>query len=135
MDKREQRDRAVAKAKEDARAYNERHINAPLSVPPVQIDDFSFRVGYDAGHADAALAAADWVAINSSDDNPLLDGLYLVTLTGADDDPYSDELVREAWFNTRKEIWTSIDGGYGYDPLAYRPLPAPYQRKSEGDSK
>lgn len=49
---------AIAQAKEDARQFNQRHIGQPLSVPSVQIDDFSFRIGFDAG-AEYGKAAAN----------------------------------------------------------------------------
>lgn len=70
------RDAAITKIKEDARKYNHRHIDAPLSVPSVLVDDFSARLGFDAGYE---AGKPKWIPV--SERLPTKDGLYLITDT------------------------------------------------------
>lgn len=122
-DKREQRSQALAKAKKDAKEYNERHINAPLSVPSVQIDDFSFSVGYDAGHA---AATAEGI--------PQSDGWKAIE-TGLPDshDWYLVAVDHVGGIQGLTEI-QYFGGEFNEAVVAWRELPAPYQRQSsEGE--
>lgn len=78
-----------------------------------------FDNGFDAGY-DFAKSEDRWIPV--SERLPDKDGLYVITTT-------SPTTTREAWWNSRKEIWTTFDGGNGFDAVAWRPLPEPYKEK------
>jgi len=102
-------------------------------------DDYrhAWNSGYDAGHAAATAEgipqAAGWVAIETVDDLPKEDGGYLATFPG--DGEY---VVGELFLRTdnHQRNWEAGGDGWPDDfkPIAWQPLPAPYQRQSrEGE--
>ena len=99
----------------------------------------TFYAGYDAGHAAAtAEAQADgWVAIETG--LPEADGWYACTIN--DNDGF-ENLVEPYWFSTVTGFWSDGDNLSAdaiwlnrQSLIAWQPMPAPYQHKSEGDSK
>ena len=101
--------------------------------------DVSHRQSFDAGHAAAtAEAQADgWVAIETG--LPEADGWYACTIN--DNDGF-ENLVEPYWFSTVTGFWSDGDNLSAdaiwlnrQSLIAWQPMPAPYQHKSEGDSK
>jgi len=88
------RTQAVIKAKEDARQYNERHIGQHLSIPSVQVDDFSFRLGFDAAIAYAAEKVAERENKMASDLIWLKAGATTYVELSQDLEKYIDKLPR-----------------------------------------
>lgn len=61
----------------------------------------------------------EWIL--TKDQEPKRDGLYIAFVV--ESDYYPELKVREAWFNTRKQIWTTVDGGYGFEVSAWTKMP------------
>ena len=55
-----------------------------------------------------------WIPIRTDEYLPARDGMYEIFTTEGEFVP--------AWFNSRKSLFTSEDGGDGYDALAWRTL-------------
>ena len=103
--------------------------------------DVSHRQSFDAGHAAATaegIPQADgWVAIETG--LPEADGWYACTIN--DNDGF-ENLVEPYWFSTVTGFWSDGDNLSAdaiwlnrQSLIAWQPMPAPYQHKSEGDSK
>lgn len=73
------------------------------------------------GGWDARSAHDGWREIKIEADLPRLDGACLITADNG--------IVRCVYFNARKLIFLSFDGGTGYNATAWMPLPAPFTPK------